>query len=232
MYKMNANIINCIKLLNIKNNDKDKWNKYYHLETKKYYDYFLKLIPKNQNILEIGSGGGVFYEENVEKLIKLNNNYTCIDIDKNSIEKCKSNDSNKYVNFLHKDIHSYKGKELGKFDILFLIQSYVQIPKIHKVFGKYFKHNPNGCIMMINTIYPPILVIPTEFIKNVFLPKIFNYDCVISESLTLKKIKLLENTLSKKIINIKIENSVSGMDEYLTIIHPCLKGLRTFCSHN
>jgi SAM-dependent methyltransferase len=214
---MFSNIINCIELLHIKKNDKDKWEKYYFLETKKYYDYLLHLLPKNQNILEIGSGGGKFYEENETKLINLNNNYTCIDIDKNAIEKCKSKNS-KYVHFLHKDIHSYKGKELGNFDILILIQSYVQIPKIYKVFEKYFKHNQNGYIMMINTIYPPVLVKPTEFIKNEFLPNFFNYDCVISESLTLEKIKLLTKNLSRSCINIKLKNSTSGLNEYLTII--------------
>lgn len=117
---MITNIINCLEIINIKKDDKDKWVKYYNLETKKYYDYLLNLIPKNQNILEIGSGGGMFYEENLLKLIKLNNKYTCIDIDKNAIENCKSNDKIKLVKFLHKDIHSYKGKELGKFDILIL----------------------------------------------------------------------------------------------------------------
>ena len=211
-------IINCLEIITIKKDDKNKWEKYYYLETQKYYDYLINLLPKNQNILEIGSGGGKFYEENKKKIINLNNKYTCIDIDKNAIEKCKSNDKIKYVNFLHKDIHSYKRKELGNFDILILIQSYVQIPKIQKVFENYFKYNANGYIMMINTIYPPILVKPTEFIKNDFLPNILNYDCVISESLTLEKIEFLTNSLSRKCINIKLENSISGMNEYLTII--------------
>ena len=216
---MNLNIINCLEIINIKKDDKDKWVKYYHLETKKYYDYLINLLPKNQNILEIGCGGGVSYEENKKQLIKLNNNYTCIDIYKNAIENCKTNDKLKYVKFLHKDIHSYKGKELGKFDILILIQSYVQIPNIYNVFEKYFKHNPNGYIMMINTIYPSVLVKPSEFIKNIFLPNVFNYYCVISESLTLEKIELLKNNLSRKCVNIKLENSISGMNEYLTIIY-------------
>jgi len=72
--------------------------------------------------------------------------------------------------------------------------------------------------MMVNTIYPSILVKPTEYIKNEFLPNFFNYYCVISESLTLEKIELLTNSLSRKCINVKLENSVSGMNEYLTII--------------
>ena len=215
---MNPDILSCLELLNNKKNDKKKWEKYYYLETKKYYDYLINLIPKNQNILEIGSGGGKFFEENAKKLKGLDNTYTCIDIDENAIENCNSNDKINYVTFLHKNIHSYKGKELGKFDILILIQSYVQIPKIYNVFKKYFKHNPNGYIMMVNTIYPSILVKPTEYIKNEFLPNFFNYDCVISESLTLEKIKLLNNSLSRKCINIKLENSVSGMNEYLTVI--------------
>ena len=56
------------------------------------------------------------------------------------------------------------------------------------------------------------------YIKNYFLPNIFNYDCVISESLTLEKIKLLANALSRKCVNIKLEKNVIGMNEYLTII--------------
>lgn len=54
--------------------------------------------------------------------------------------------------------------------------------------------------------------------KTNYKPNIFNYDCVIAESLTLEKIELLTNSLSRKSINIKLENNVIGMNEYLTII--------------
>jgi hypothetical protein len=71
---------------------------------------------------------------------------------------------------------------------------------------------------MVNTIYPSIMVKPTEYIKNDLLPNMFDYDCVIAESLTLEKIELLTNALSRKCINIKIDNSICNMDEYLTIL--------------
>ena len=40
-----------IKLLSIDEKDKHKWVKYYKLETYKYYDYIINIIPNNQNIL-------------------------------------------------------------------------------------------------------------------------------------------------------------------------------------
>lgn len=49
-----------IKLLSIQKEDKNKWVKYYELETYKYYDYIINIIPNNQRILEVGSGGGYF----------------------------------------------------------------------------------------------------------------------------------------------------------------------------
>ena len=47
-----------IKLLSIKKDDEQKWVKYYGLETYRYYDYVINILPNNQKILEIGSGGG------------------------------------------------------------------------------------------------------------------------------------------------------------------------------
>ena len=49
-----------IKLLSIKKDDEQKWVKYYGLETYRYYDYVINILPNNQKILEIGSGGGYF----------------------------------------------------------------------------------------------------------------------------------------------------------------------------
>ncbi len=50
-----------IKLLSIQKEDKQKWVKYYDLETYKYYDYILNVLPNNQSILEVGSGGGILF---------------------------------------------------------------------------------------------------------------------------------------------------------------------------
>jgi 2-polyprenyl-3-methyl-5-hydroxy-6-metoxy-1,4-benzoquinol methylase len=80
-----------IKLLSIKKTNKNKWVKYYEVETYKYYDYILDILPSNKNILEIGSGGGIFYSKYKDLLIQKNNKYTCIDIHKQSIEYCKKN---------------------------------------------------------------------------------------------------------------------------------------------
>ena len=54
-----------IRVLSIKKKDKYKWVKYYEIETYKYYDYIIKMdiLPSNKNILEIGSGGGIFYSK-------------------------------------------------------------------------------------------------------------------------------------------------------------------------
>jgi hypothetical protein len=49
-----------IKLLSIQKEDKQKWVKYYELETYKYYDYIINILPNNHSILEVGSGGGYF----------------------------------------------------------------------------------------------------------------------------------------------------------------------------
>jgi hypothetical protein len=71
---------------------------------------------------------------------------------------------------------------------------------------------------MINTVCPEIMVKPGEFIKNTILPVVFNYDCVVSKSLTLNSIKDLSIYLNRSFKNIYLGTSASGLDEYLTII--------------
>ena len=203
-----------IKLLTIKKDDKQKWVKYYDLETYKYYDYILNRLPYNKSILEVGCGGGVFYYKNKDVLIKKNNRYTCIDIDAPSIEYAKQKCN--YVDFFVKDICDLTEKELSYYDLLLLVQSYIQIPNIEKVFKKYFKAKPNGCIMMINTIFPDAFCRVSTLIKETVLPSQKN---IIRSSLSLEKIKTLEVYLHRKITNIKICKSLSGFDEYLTIIY-------------
>jgi SAM-dependent methyltransferase len=202
-----------IKLLSIQKEDKNKWIKYYELETYKYYDYIINILPNNQSILEVGSGGGVFYSKYKNILTKRNNKYTCIDIDKLSIKYSKNNCD--YVNFYVRDICDFTHKEFKKFDLLLLVQSYIVIPNIKIIFKKYFKANPNGCIMMINTIFPLFISNIVTFIKPHF-SKINN--CNYSKALTLNEIEKLGNYLDRKITNINICKSLSGFDEYLTII--------------
>ncbi len=206
-----------IKLLSLQKEDKEKWIKYYHLETHVYYDYIVNIIPSNKNILEIGCGGGVFYNQYKNILSNLNNTYTCIDIDKGGIEYGAKNSD--YVNFYVRDIHDFSKDELKKFDILLLVQSYIQIDNIEVIFKNYFESNPNGQIMMVNTIFPNTLNKMITIVKSKIFPIILNNDCVSGKSLTLQKIEELESFLNKKIINIKICKSLSGFDEYLTIIN-------------
>lgn len=206
-------IINCIKMLSIQKEDKQKWVKYYELETYKYYDYIINILPNNQSILEVGSGGGVFYSKHKEILTKRNNKYTCIDIDEPSIEYSKQKCD--YVDFFVKDICDFTEKDLKQYDLLLLIQSYIQIHNIEDVFKKYFKANPNGCIIMINTIVPDILCDVATQIKTTLLPYQKN---ITRKSLSLQKINTLEMYLGRTITNINICKSLSGFDEYLTII--------------
>lgn len=203
-----------IKLLSIQKKDKHKWVKYYNLETYKYYDYVINMLPNNYSILEVGSGGGIFYSEHQDILTKKNNKYTCIDIDELSIEYSK--DKCKYVNFLVKDVCVFTEKELKQYDLLLLIQSYIQIPDIENVFKKYFNANPNGCIMMINTIFPDILCNIVTKIKEIMLPSQEN---IRRTSLSIEKINILGKYLDRTITNIYICKSLSGFDEYLTIIY-------------
>ena len=205
-----------IKILSIQKKDKHKWVKYYELETYKYYDYIINILPNNQNILEIGSGGGIFYYKHKDALIKKNNKYTCIDIDKPSINYSKNKCD--YVNFYVRDICDFTKKELKKYDLLILVQSYIQIPNIDNIFKNYFHVNPNGRIMMINTIFPNVLHNPATICKTYILPIIFNNNCVSGKALTINEIEKLGNYLDRKITNINICKCLIGFTEYLTII--------------
>jgi 2-polyprenyl-3-methyl-5-hydroxy-6-metoxy-1,4-benzoquinol methylase len=208
-----------IRVLSIKKKDKYKWVKYYEIETYKYYDYIIKMdiLPSNKNILEIGSGGGIFYSKYKDVLTKKNNNYTCIDIHKQSIEYAKK--QSQYVDFYVKDILEFTKKDLKEFDVLLLVQSYIQIPDIDKIFKKYFKVNPNGRIIMVNTIFPVTLSNIIKNIKTRVLPAIANNDCVSGDAMNIYEIKKLEKYLNRKIKNTIISTSVIGFPQYLTEIY-------------
>ncbi len=209
-------MMNAIKLLTIQKDDKQKWVKYYELETHRYYDYILNFIPNNQNILEIGSGGGLFYKKHQTVLTKRNNKYTCIDIDEPSIEYSKQKCD--YVDFYVKDVCAFTETDFEKYDMLLLVQSYIQIPHVERVFKKYFKANPNGCIMMINTIFPAFLSEFMSFCKSYIVPMLFNNNCVSGKALTFDEIEQLGVYLERTVTNIYICKSLSGFSEYLTII--------------
>jgi SAM-dependent methyltransferase len=202
-----------VKLLSIKRDDKEKWIKYYNLETYKYYDYVINILPNNQSILEVGSGGGIFYSKYKSILTKRNNKYTCIDIDKSSIKYSKERCN--YVNFFVKNIRNFTKKDFKKYDLVLLIQSYIVISNIKKIFKKYFNAKQNGCIIMVNTIFPSIISGVVSVIKPYF-SKINN--CKHSKALTLNDIDNLGNYLGRTVTNINIGTSLVGFDEYLTII--------------
>lgn len=201
-----------IQILSIQPNDKEKWVKYYNLETYKYYDYILNIIPNNQNILEIGSGGGVFYNKNKDILVKRNNKYTCIDIDECSIEYSKENCD--YVNFYIKDANELSDEELKSFDILLLVQSYMVINNSKDLLKRYFDNNPNGCVMIVYTSIPDCLVEISNMIRNILSNSKMSY----GRSITLNEIDELGKYLNKKITNINICKNLIQLDEYLTII--------------
>jgi SAM-dependent methyltransferase len=205
-----------IKMLSIKHNDDQKWVKYYELETYKYYNFILNVLPNNQNILEIGSGGGVFYDKNRDILKTRNNKYTCIDIDEPSIEYSKTKCN--YVKFYVKDVCDFSKMEFRQYDILLLVQSYIQLPSADNSFKEYFEANPSGCIMMINTIFPTVLSGIARFCKTRLLPYLLNNNCVSGKALTLRNIDTLGKYLDRTVTNIYICNSLSGFAEYLTII--------------
>jgi len=205
-----------LSFLSIRKDDPLKWIKYYEIETSKYYDYLINLIPNNQQILEIGSGGGVFYVTHRDVLTQRNNQYTCIDIDEQSIDYSKTQCD--YVDFHVKDICEYPEEDLGKFDILLLVQSYIQIPNIEVVFETYFKANPHGTILMVNTIFPLSLSSMVSFCKTRILPVLLNNDCVSGKALTLHAIDTLGKRLGRTVTNIYLCKSLSGFAEYLTII--------------
>jgi 2-polyprenyl-3-methyl-5-hydroxy-6-metoxy-1,4-benzoquinol methylase len=205
-----------IHFLSIRKDDPKKWVKYYEIETSKYYDYLLNMIPNNQQILEIGSGGGVFYVTHQDVLTKRNNQYTCIDINEQSIGYSKTQCD--YVDFQVKNVCDYTIEDFAQYDMLLLVQSYIQIPNIETVFETYFESNPNGCIMMVNTIFPPSLKHIVSFCKTRMLPKLLNNDCVTGKALTLCEIGVLSERLGRTVTNIFICKSLSGFSEYLTII--------------
>jgi len=122
------------------------------------------------------------------------------------------------VDFYVKDICDFTKKDLEEFDVLLLVQSYIQISNIDKIFKNFFEVNPNGRIIMVNTIFPVIL---SKFIQNIkthVIPKIANNDCASGKALTKYEIKKLEKFLNRKIKNTIISTSSIGFPQYLTEI--------------
>ena len=207
-------ISNVIKFLkSFQKNNENRYRDYYELETIFTYEFLVKhnILTRNKNILEIGCGGGIFYEEYKDYLVAQNNIYTCIDIDKTSIAISQKNCD--YVKFICVDINELSISELAKFDILLMVQVYICIPNMKKIIKKYLKSNPNGRIIIINTIVPKYLTGISNFgrtiINNLF-------DVNWGEALTLDKIHDFAEYIKKPISYEIIGTSpLSGHYEYL-----------------
>ena len=60
---------------------------------------------------------------------------------------------------------------LGKHDVILMVQTYVCVPNIEKVIKQYFKQNPNGKIIIINTIFPEYLTGISNIGREVYAPQ-------------------------------------------------------------
>ena len=205
------------KLLKQNTNDPNKYRTYYEIETQMLYKYLVdnNVLKQNQNILEVGCGGGVFYEDYKDYLLTLNNNYTCIDIDEPSINISKQNVD--YVNFSCIDIHNYPINELSKYSIILFVQSYICIPNINIVINNYFKANKNGKIIIVNTIVPDYLTGISNLGRDIIAKGWFNVDWgkALTLDYMLKLSKILKRHLTFNIIG---KSPLSGHDEYIMII--------------
>ena len=195
----------------------NRYRDYYGIETQMLYKYLVdnNILKRNQNILEVGCGGGIFYEEYKPYLKGLKNKYTCIDIDKPSIKISKQNVD--YVNFKCLDIHDYPINELVKHDVILMVQTYICVPNINKVIKQYFKQKPNGKIIIMNSIVPEYLIGISNFGRDFIAKGWFGVDW--GKALTLdyimKMSKRINRNLRYKIVG---QSPISGHDEYIMII--------------
>lgn len=217
LYFLNIiNIPHVYRFLTHDKNNPNRYRNYYEIETKMLYKYIVNnnIFKRNQNILEIGCGGGIFYEEHKNYLIRRNNNYTCIDIDEPSINISKQKVD--YVNFIAMDIHNYSIKELGKYDIILLVQTYMCVPNMIKILENYFKENQNGKVIMIHTIFPEYLTEISNVYREIIMKKYFGVDW--GKSMTLNHMieisKILKRHLTYTIIG---KSPLHSMNEYIMI---------------
>jgi 2-polyprenyl-3-methyl-5-hydroxy-6-metoxy-1,4-benzoquinol methylase len=197
--------------------DKDSPHIYYELETNMLYKYLVdnNILERNKNILEIGCGGGVFYKEYKTYLKGLNNQYFCIDIEEKPLIQAKKVAN--YVNFKCLDIHDYPIDELGKHDIILMVQTYICVPNINNVIKKYFKQNPNGKIIIINTIIPECLTGISNILRDVIAKGIYNINW--GKALTLNYMIEFSNQIKRHLTyDIIGQSSLSGHDEYIMIL--------------
>jgi 2-polyprenyl-3-methyl-5-hydroxy-6-metoxy-1,4-benzoquinol methylase len=184
-------------------NDPTRYRKYYENETFPIYKYIIdnQLLGKKHHVLEVGCGGGVFYEEYEQALTHVGNRYTSIDIDAESIRISKQNCN--YVDFIEMDIHDYKSKRLKDVDIMLMVQVYICVPNIDKAIKRYFRANPNGKLIIVNTILPDYLIGISNVFRDTIMKKWFNMNwgksLKIEDMISLSK--RIKRNLTYKIIS-------------------------------
>ena len=159
--------------------------------------------------------GGVFYEEYETYLKGLKNQYTCMDIDEPSISISKTKVD--FVDFKCLDIHEYPENELGKHDVFLMVQTYVCVPNIDKIIKRYFKENPNGKIIMINTIFPEYLTGVSNILREVIGKGLVgvNWGKALTLNYMIEISKRMKRHLTYNIIG---QSPLSGHDEYIMIL--------------
>ena len=160
-------------------------------------------------------GGGVFYEEFEIYLKGLNNQYTCMDIEEAPLTQARKIAD--YVDFKCLDIHDYPKNELGKHDVFLMVQTYVCVQNIDKVIKRYFKQNPNGKIIMINTIVPEYLTCLSNIFRDVIVKGWVgvNWGKALTLNYMIEMSKRMKRHLTYNIIG---QSPLSGHDEYIIIL--------------
>ena len=159
-------------------------------------------------------GGGVLYEEHEICLKGLNNQYACMDIEETHWIQARI--IVVYVDFKCLDIHDYPKNELGKHDVILMVQTYVCVPNIDKVIKRYFKQNTNGKIIMINTIFPEYLTGISNIGREVIVKGWFGVNW--GKALTLNYVIEMSKRMKRHLTYNIIGQSPSGNDEYIMIL--------------
>ena len=159
--------------------------------------------------------GGVFYEEYEKYLKGLNNQYTCMDIEETPLTQARKIAD--YVDFKCLDIHDYPKNELGKHDVILMVQTYICVPNIDNVINRYFKENPNGKIIIINQVYPEYLSGISNIGREVIAKGWFgvNWGKALTLNYMIEMSKRMKRHLTYNIIG---KSNLSGHDEYIMIL--------------
>ena len=146
----------------------------YNMLVSKYtsilYKKFLKKIPENSTVLDIGIGNAYALIQNSDILVNKNIKIIGLDIDVTSINIAnkfiKEQNLDEFINVECVNIYDYKKED--KFDYIYFSNSYSVIPGIHEMM-KYVCDNllsDNGAIIVSTTLDNR-----TNYFKEVIKPK-------------------------------------------------------------